>query len=139
MSKKGLVGLVGILLVTITLLVMKNDNRNEDVIKIGAILPLSGDAAVYGKNAKEGIDFEDARMNIDVGGPSALRAAAKNWHRVLTVVDPDDYGKILEEMRANNGCTTLETRFELHKKVFRHLADYNTAIANFVEGVSTAG
>ena len=85
--------------------------------------------------AKPGIDYEDARMNIDVGGPSALRAAAKNWHRVTTVVDPDDYRFLLEEMKDSNGGTRAETRFDLHKKVFRHLADYNTAIANFVEGV----
>ncbi len=86
--------------------------------------------------AKEGIDIEDARGNIDVGGPSALRAAAKNWHRIATVVDPADYETLLNEMRVNEGGTRVATRFELHKKVFRHLANYNTAIADYVEGVS---
>jgi len=83
----------------------------------------------------EGINIEDARGNIDVGGPSALRAAAKNWHRVAAVVDPNDYGMLMRELRGRDGCTTLRTRFELHKKAFRLLADYNTAIADFVESV----
>lgn len=86
--------------------------------------------------AKEGIDYEDARMNIDIGGPSALRAAAKNWHRVTTVVKSDDYRALLLEMKKNEGCTTAETRFELQKKVFNHLAGYNTAIDNFNQEVT---
>jgi len=81
------------------------------------------------------IDIEDARMNIDVGGPSALRAAAKNWHRVTTVADPSDYEALIKEIEEYDGCTTLKTRFELHKKVYRVLAEYNKAIADFVEGV----
>jgi phosphoribosylaminoimidazolecarboxamide formyltransferase/IMP cyclohydrolase len=87
--------------------------------------------------AKEGIDIEDARGNIDIGGPSALRAAAKNWHRVTTIVNEKDYYFVAKEMQVNNGCTRLESRFDLHKKVFRHLADYNTSIANYVEGVNS--
>tara|TARA_Y100000310_G_C20661208_1_gene804892 strand:- start:769 stop:1491 length:723 start_codon:yes stop_codon:yes gene_type:complete len=85
--------------------------------------------------AKEGIDIEEARGNIDVGGPSALRAASKNWHRVAVVTDPNDYKRLIEELETNNGCTTLRTRFELHKKAFRFLANYNKAIADFVEEV----
>ncbi|MBW2966409.1 hypothetical protein KY342_04875 [Candidatus Woesearchaeota archaeon] len=88
------------------------------------------------KVKEKGIDVEDARGNIDVGGPSALRAAGKNWHRIATVVDPNDYSALLAEIKGNKGRTKLKTRFELHKKVFRHLANYNTAIADYVEGVS---
>lgn len=86
--------------------------------------------------AKEGIDIEDARGNIDVGGPSALRAAAKNWHRIATIVDPADYAALLNEMEKNSGSTRQATRFGLHKKVFRHLANYDTAIADYLDGVS---
>jgi len=85
--------------------------------------------------SKPGIDIEDARMNIDVGGPSALRAAAKNWHRVATVVDPADYELILRELESNGGCTTAETRFNLHKKTFKMLGEYDSAIAKFLDGV----
>ncbi len=67
MSKKIWIGLIVILLITITLLVVKNENRNEDVIKIGAILPLTGDAAIYGKNAKEGIDIAKEEINKSGG------------------------------------------------------------------------
>jgi len=85
--------------------------------------------------AREDIDIEDARMNIDVGGPSALRAAAKNWHRVATLVEPNNYAILLDELKVNHGSTRVQTRFELHKKVFRHLADYDTAIADFIEPI----
>ncbi len=88
-------------------------------------------------NPNTGVPFtlEDVRGNIDVGGPSSLRAAAKNWIRILSSVDPNDYGPILSGLRETGGHTTIKNRFELHKKVFRHLATYNTAIADFVEGV----
>jgi phosphoribosylaminoimidazolecarboxamide formyltransferase / IMP cyclohydrolase len=80
-------------------------------------------------------DIEDARGNIDIGGPSNLRAAAKNWHRVMTVVDPRDYGKLLDELDSNDGCTTLRTRYDLHWKVFALTAAYDQAIVDFGAGV----
>ncbi len=85
--------------------------------------------------ASGNVDIEDARGNIDVGGPSALRAAAKNWHRVAVVIDPDDYDMLLTELGTNNGNTILRTRFGLHRKAFRFLAEYNAAIADYIEGV----
>jgi len=82
-----------------------------------------------------GCDIEDARGNIDIGGPSNLRAAAKNWHRVMTIVDPGDYGRLLGELGSNKGCTTLKTRYDLSWKVFALTAAYDQAIVDFGAGV----
>ena len=112
----------------------QNDLKRENAVPIdlfvGNLYPFN-DAI-----AKEGADIEDARGNIDVGGPSATRAAAKNWHRVLTVVDPNDYESVLEELMACKGCTTAETRFHLQKKAWAMLARYDGAIAEYNANVS---
>ena len=76
--------------------------------------------------------FEDAIENIDIGGPSMIRAAAKNFKYVSVVVDPEDYPKVIEIMKANNGVTTEELRFYLAKKVFNLTADYDRAIYNYL-------
>jgi phosphoribosylaminoimidazolecarboxamide formyltransferase/IMP cyclohydrolase len=79
----------------------------------------------------DGAVLEDARAHIDIGGPCMLRAAAKNFPRVACVCDPKDYAEILAELRASGGRTRLATRFGLAKKVFRHTADYDAAIAGY--------
>lgn len=76
--------------------------------------------------------IENARGNIDIGGPCMIRAAAKNFIRVTSVVDPSDYALILDELRANNGATSLATRAGLAKKAFAHTASYDTAIAEYL-------
>ncbi len=76
----------------------------------------------------------DAIENIDIGGPTMLRAAAKNFHDVTVIVDPADYPKVLEEIKAT-GNTTLKTRFYLMKKVYALTAAYDTAISAWLEGV----
>ncbi|HEX3242499.1 MAG TPA: bifunctional phosphoribosylaminoimidazolecarboxamide formyltransferase/IMP cyclohydrolase, partial [Solirubrobacterales bacterium] len=68
--------------------------------------------------------------NIDIGGPTMLRAAAKNHGAVAAVVDPADYPRVLEEIR--KGGVSEETRFALAKKVFAHTAAYDGAIANYL-------
>ncbi|MBP5496100.1 MAG: bifunctional phosphoribosylaminoimidazolecarboxamide formyltransferase/IMP cyclohydrolase, partial [Bacteroidales bacterium] len=80
---------------------------------------------------KEGTTFEDAIENIDIGGPSMLRSAAKNHAFVTVVVDNADYATVLEELKAN-GDTTLETRRRLAAKVFRHTAAYDTYISTYL-------
>lgn len=75
--------------------------------------------------------LEDAVENIDIGGPAMVRAAAKNYGSVTVVVDPGDYPKVLEEMRAT-GNVSDATRFSLAKKVFAHTAAYDGAIANYL-------
>ena len=80
---------------------------------------------------KENVTFADAIENIDIGGPSMLRSAAKNHQFVTVVCDAADYGKVIEEIRQNND-TTLETRSSLAAKVFRHTAAYDAMIAEYL-------
>jgi phosphoribosylaminoimidazolecarboxamide formyltransferase/IMP cyclohydrolase len=80
--------------------------------------------------AKPDCSLEDAIENIDIGGPTMVRAAAKNHRFVNIVVNATDYGGILEELRANDGATTLSTRFDLAIKAYEHTAAYDGAIAN---------
>ena len=76
----------------------------------------------------------DAIENIDIGGPTMLRAAAKNFHDVTVIVDPADYPQVVEEIKAS-GNTTLKTRFKLMRKVFALTSVYDTAISTWLEKV----
>ena len=80
--------------------------------------------------AKPEVTFEDAIENIDIGGPSMLRSAAKNHPHVIVIVDPADYGPVLEALKA--GEVSQATRRQLATKVFSHTADYDGAIASFL-------
>ncbi len=80
--------------------------------------------------ARPGCSLEDAIENIDIGGPTMVRAAAKNHRFVSIVVNAADYSAILAEMQANNGATSLATRFDLAIKAYEHTAAYDGAIAN---------
>lgn len=81
--------------------------------------------------AKEGVTMEDAIENIDIGGPSMVRSAAKNWKDVTIVCDPDDYGTVLGEIR-ENGFTSDETRLRLSAKAYTHTAEYDMCIAGYM-------
>jgi len=83
----------------------------------------------------KGCTFEDAIENIDIGGPSMIRAAAKNFKFVTVVVDPEDYPKIIQSMKTHNGETTEELRFYLARKVFYLTADYDKAIYNYLSEI----
>ncbi len=76
--------------------------------------------------------LDEALENIDIGGPTMIRAAAKNHPRVAVVVDPGDYGAIVDEMDRRDGSLTDETRAALALKAFRHTAAYDAAIATFL-------
>jgi phosphoribosylaminoimidazolecarboxamide formyltransferase / IMP cyclohydrolase len=82
--------------------------------------------------AKEGCTLEDAIENIDIGGPTMLRSAAKNWPDVTVITDPADYEKVLLEMTANNGTVSRETNFGLAVKVYQRTAAYDAAISNWL-------
>lgn len=77
-------------------------------------------------------DLPTAIENIDIGGPTMLRAAAKNHKDVAVVVDAADYARVLEEMDSNNGAVTASTRFDLAVKTFEHTSSYDGAIANYL-------
>ena len=80
---------------------------------------------------KPGVTMEDAIENIDIGGPSMVRSAAKNWKDVNIVCDPADYSSILEELRSN-GWTSDETRLKLSAKAYTHTAQYDMMIATYM-------
>jgi phosphoribosylaminoimidazolecarboxamide formyltransferase/IMP cyclohydrolase len=82
--------------------------------------------------AKEGVTLEDAIENIDIGGPSMLRSAAKNFESVTVVTDPACYDSILAEMAANDGATLYETRKALATDVFRKTSAYDNAIFSYL-------
>jgi len=80
--------------------------------------------------AREGVKLEEALENIDIGGPTMIRAAAKNFPHVIVVVDPEDYAPLLEKLRA--GEISLAERTRLAEKAFQHVAAYDTAIARYL-------
>ncbi|HVT92645.1 MAG TPA: bifunctional phosphoribosylaminoimidazolecarboxamide formyltransferase/IMP cyclohydrolase [Bryobacteraceae bacterium] len=80
--------------------------------------------------AKKDAPLEELVENIDIGGPTMIRAAAKNWQDVAVVVSPDDYSALLEEMRANQGSLGEATLWRLAKKAFATTAAYDRAIAS---------
>lgn len=80
--------------------------------------------------SKDGVSLQEALENIDIGGPTMIRAAAKNFPHVLVVVDPADYAPILEKLRA--GEIDIEERKRLAQKAFQHVAIYDTAIAGYL-------
>lgn len=81
---------------------------------------------------KEGCTMEEAIENIDIGGPTMLRSAAKNYPDVTVIVDHADYRRVLAEMAENNGAVGVKTNFNLAVKVFQHTAAYDGAISNYL-------
>ena len=80
--------------------------------------------------------LEDAIENIDIGGPTMVRSAAKNWAHVAIVTDSADYAALSEELRANAGKLSKATRFALAKKAFTHTAAYDGAISNYLTSLA---
>lgn len=118
------------------LLYMRGDTEHEATMQAHDLAPIDlvcvnlypFEATV----AKAGVTFEDAIENIDIGGPTMLRSAAKNMKDVTVVTDPADYAPILAEMKALHGNTSPETRLRLGQKVFARVASYNAAIAAYL-------
>jgi len=112
-----------------------NDAHQQDLQRTGAI-PI--DMVVVNLYpfkeiiSKEGVTVEQARGNIDIGGPCMIRASAKNFIRVVSVVDPSDYTTIASEMTANDGKISLALRYSLARKAFEHTAVYDRHIADFL-------
>jgi len=88
--------------------------------------------------AKAGVTPEQARGNIDIGGPCMIRASAKNFIRVASVVDPADYESIADEMAAGDGSVSLALRYRLACKAFAHTAAYDTTIAGYLADTAFA-
>ncbi len=82
--------------------------------------------------SQEGVTLSEAIEKIDIGGPSMLRSAAKNYGSVTVITDTLDYSRVLEEMKEHDGDTTLKTREELAVKVFQRTSSYDGAITNYL-------
>jgi phosphoribosylaminoimidazolecarboxamide formyltransferase/IMP cyclohydrolase len=89
--------------------------------------------------ARPDCTFEEAIENIDVGGPTMVRAAAKNYQHVGIVTDPQDYGEVLAELAASGGALSLATRLRLARKAFSHTAAYDSAIGNYLSAFDAKG
>ncbi len=87
--------------------------------------------------AKPGIQLEEAIEQIDIGGPSMVRSASKNWESVTVVVDPGDYEEVLEELKKYGGTTLRETRRRLAAKVFAVTSRYDAAICGYLESIGS--
>jgi phosphoribosylaminoimidazolecarboxamide formyltransferase/IMP cyclohydrolase len=104
--------------------VMEQDIKYIDLVVVN-LYPFG--QVISQKEIKE----SEAIENIDIGGPSMLRAAAKNYRSVAVLVNPQRYKDIIEELVANDGAFSLETRFNLAKEVFQHTAYYDSMIASY--------
>ena len=89
--------------------------------------------------AKDDCSFEDAIENIDIGGPTMVRASAKNHAHVAIVVNPSDYATVEQELEKNNGSISAQTRFKLATKAFEHTAGYDGMIANYLGKIVESG
>jgi phosphoribosylaminoimidazolecarboxamide formyltransferase/IMP cyclohydrolase len=85
--------------------------------------------------AKPDVTLEDAIENIDIGGPSMLRSAAKNFESVTVLTEPEDYSDILEEMKNSGGSVSRETNFGLAVKVYKKTSEYDRMITEYLTGV----
>ena len=83
--------------------------------------------------AKPGVSMEEVIENIDIGGPTMIRAAAKNYRYVAVVTDISQYQGIIDEMKQNDGGISLETRFALAKAAFKLTSHYDTVISGYLE------
>ena len=88
--------------------------------------------------AKPDVMLSEAIENIDIGGPTMIRAAAKNYRHVATLTDPSQYPQIITDLDANDGCLSEKRRFELAKAAFAHTAHYDTAIATYLTDSDSA-
>lgn len=85
--------------------------------------------------SKPEVTLEEAIENIDIGGPTMLRSASKNFQDVAVIVDPSDYRKIIKEMKRLKGDLSYKTRLRLAKKVFKRTSQYDKAIATYLNKV----
>ncbi len=88
--------------------------------------------------ARPEVTPEEARGNIDIGGPCMVRAAAKNFIRTAPVVDPADYARLAEELETGGGTLSLDSRYRLARKAFEHTATYDRAIADYLQKTTPA-
>src|SRR6185312_14264976 len=116
------------------LLAIRDDAAHATSMRTHGIAPI--DLLVvnlypFETTVEKGADFEECIENIDIGGPAMIRAAAKNHNDVAVVVEPSDYQTVLDELKANQGATTLSLRRRLAAKAYARTAAYDAAISNW--------
>ena len=89
--------------------------------------------------AKPNVTLEEAIENIDIGGPTMIRAAAKNYKHVAVLTNPDQYPQIIADLDANDGCLSEDVRFELAKTAFLHTAHYDSVVSTYLANLETDG
>ena len=120
--------------------ILARRNQDEEIMEENNILPI--DLVVVNLYpfietvSKENVTLAEAIENIDIGGPSMVRSAAKNNKYVGVIVDPDDYSLILEEIKKNGGSLSQETRSSLATKAFTHTANYDTVISGYLSSLN---
>lgn len=121
------------------LLARRDNNRDMEEIKkhgIGLIDMVVVNLYPFEETiSKRDVKFSEAIENIDIGGPTMLRSASKNFSDVAVIVDPEDYHKIIEEMKGSEGELSYNTKIELARKVFGHTARYDAIIADYFTGI----
>ncbi|MGH6792004.1 MAG: bifunctional phosphoribosylaminoimidazolecarboxamide formyltransferase/IMP cyclohydrolase [Methyloceanibacter sp.] len=120
------------------LLAKRGNAAHEQALKDHAIPPI--DLLVvnlypFEETVRDGADFDTCIENIDIGGPALIRAAAKNHDSVTVVVEPSDYARVLGDMTAHKGATTLELRKTLAAKAYARTGAYDAAISSWFAGV----
>ena len=116
------------------LLALRDNKEHVDAMDKHQIAPidlLAVNLYPFEETVAKGADFDTCIENIDIGGPAMIRAAAKNWQGVCTVVDVEDYALVLEEMDANNGATTEEFRKKMSATAYARTGAYDAAISNW--------
>jgi phosphoribosylaminoimidazolecarboxamide formyltransferase/IMP cyclohydrolase len=120
------------------LLAKRGEAAHEQALKDHAIPPI--DLLVvnlypFEATVRDGADFDTCIETIDIGGPALIRGAAKNHESVTVVVEPSDYARVLDEMKAHKGATTLELRKALAAKAYARTGAYDAAISSWFAGV----
>ncbi|MFW5795852.1 MAG: hypothetical protein ACOCV0_01505, partial [Alkalispirochaeta sp.] len=109
-----------------------NESHQSDIARLKALnfdITICNFYPFESTAAERNVTIEDLRTHIDIGGPTMLRASAKNFLRVTAVWDPDDYSALIHELRNGDGATTLSFRAAMAAKAFRYTAHYENAIA----------
>ncbi len=107
----------------------QGDLKRTDALKLDMVIV---NLYPFKETISKDVTPEEARSNIDIGGPTMVRASAKNFLRVASVVNPEDYPLIIEKMKASDGSLPLEVRFDLAKKAFEHTAVYDRTISDYL-------
>ncbi len=111
----------------------EKDKQEADKLGIKPIDMVVCNLYPFAKVKRSGADFDTLIENIDIGGPTMIRAAAKNFKYVATITDVNDYNIVNNELQNNNGSLSYDTRFKLMRKAFNHTADYDALISTTMD------